>query len=222
MEQSSAQRALQYIDEHPHIKWCLVQGLLNYTALSRRIAHELRRDLPSTHAAIVVAARRYRDLLRKQATTEKEIRVLLERSALDLHSRIAVAVLGQHLSEQSIFDAQQRLREAGGIVYAVRGTAHWTFIYEERHEQQITRLLKAAEKVARGLALVVVKSPQEIETTVGVCAYLAGLFAENGVNIVEFLSCWTDTLFVIKQADVPRTIGFLQFAAPEKEHSHKT
>ena len=55
------------------------------------------------------------------------------------------------------------------------------------------------------------KSAKEIESQLGVIAYLCGLFAENGVNIVEFLSCWTDTLFVINTKDVAKTLTFLRF-----------
>jgi len=31
------------------------------------------------------------------------------------------------------------------------------------------------------------------------------------VNIIEFLSCWTDTIFLIEENDLPRAIGFLKF-----------
>ena len=39
----------------------------------------------------------------------------------------------------------------------------------------------------------------------------ANFLAENGVNILEFLSCWTDTLFIIDSKDVNKAITFLKF-----------
>ncbi|MBI2662417.1 hypothetical protein HYX11_03080 [Candidatus Woesearchaeota archaeon] len=54
-------------------------------------------------------------------------------------------------------------------------------------------------------------SSKEIEQIVGVLSYLTSLFSENGVNIVEFLSCWTDTLFIINSADIPKTLPLLKF-----------
>ena len=54
-------------------------------------------------------------------------------------------------------------------------------------------------------------SPKEVETTIGVVAYLASLFAENDINIVELLSCWTDNIFIIKSSDIDKLINFLKF-----------
>ncbi len=42
-------------------------------------------------------------------------------------------------------------------------------------------------------------------------SYLTSLFYENGVNILEFLSCWTDTLFIIDEKDLNKAINFLKF-----------
>ncbi len=61
------------------------------------------------------------------------------------------------------------------------------------------------------LALINFKTSKEIEGMIGVMSYLTSLFAENGVNILEFFSCWTDTLFVVDAKDITKTLGFLQF-----------
>ena len=41
--------------------------------------------------------------------------------------------------------------------------------------------------------------------------YLYSLFGENGINIIETMSTWTDTLFVIEEKDVGRVMGILRF-----------
>jgi len=55
------------------------------------------------------------------------------------------------------------------------------------------------------------KTPEGVEEVRGVVAYIASLFAENGVNILEFLSCWNDNLFIIAAEDVAKAIEFLKF-----------
>jgi aspartokinase len=49
--------------------------------------------------------------------------------------------------------------------------------------------------------MIVVHSPEELEVTPGVVAFLTTLLAEQGVNIVEFISCWTQTIIVIEKKD---------------------
>lgn len=49
--------------------------------------------------------------------------------------------------------------------------------------------------------MIVVHSPEELEATPGVVAFIATLLAEQSVNIVEFISCWTETIIVIEKKD---------------------
>ena len=49
--------------------------------------------------------------------------------------------------------------------------------------------------------MIVVHSPEELEATPGVVAFLATLLAEQNVNIVEFISCWTETIMVVEKKD---------------------
>ena len=61
------------------------------------------------------------------------------------------------------------------------------------------------------MAEVTLKSSEDVEKTPGVMAYLSTLLAENGVNIIETMSTWTDTLFVIEEKDIAKVTGLLRF-----------
>ena len=63
----------------------------------------------------------------------------------------------------------------------------------------------------RNLAEITIKSPKEIETTPGTYAYVCSLLGENNINIVETLSCWTDSIFLVKEEDVGKAMGLLRF-----------
>ncbi|HDO19617.1 MAG TPA: hypothetical protein ENG74_02695 [Thermoplasmatales archaeon] len=65
-------------------------------------------------------------------------------------------------------------------------------------------------KINKGLALIIIRSPKDIENTPGVLSYIYSLFAENGINIVETMSCWTDTILVVDEKDVARVMEFLK------------
>ena len=66
-------------------------------------------------------------------------------------------------------------------------------------------------KENKNLIEITLKSPKEIETTAGVVPYVYSLFGEHGINIVETMSCWTDTLFVIEEKDIAKAMDILRF-----------
>ena len=49
--------------------------------------------------------------------------------------------------------------------------------------------------------MIVIHSPEELEATPGVVAFLTTLLAEQNVNIIEFISCWTETIIVVEKKD---------------------
>ena len=49
--------------------------------------------------------------------------------------------------------------------------------------------------------LINIHSPEDLEATPGVVAFLTALLAEQNVNIIEFISCWTETIIVVEKKD---------------------
>ena len=59
------------------------------------------------------------------------------------------------------------------------------------------------------LAAIIVHSPEEIVRTPGVVLSLYAKIAENHVNIEDTVSCFTDTIVVIRMEEVARTFSTL-------------
>lgn len=212
MEKSTSQLTVEYIKDHPSIKSCLKKGLINYSALSRLIAKDLDLEKKSSKEAILVAARRFREQVRKEGSMEKEISALLSRSELSIKNKIVVLILKRGLDVSVLDRAQEEVRRDAGAFFLLEGSNNWTLITQERYAPLVERAVQSRIiKKERGLSLVAISSSSEIETTPGVVAYLASLFFENGVNILELLSCWTDTLFIIDSKDAGKAMGFLKF-----------
>ena len=51
--------------------------------------------------------------------------------------------------------------------------------------------------------------PQKIMETSGVFSYLASNLSENGVNVVETVSCYTDTIFIVHEKDMIQAYSLL-------------
>ena len=212
MDKSTTALTIEYIKEHPHIKSCLKIGLINYSSLARLIGRELHIEKKTSSEAILIAARRFRETLKMELGNERKIRALLCNSEIDIKNKISVLILQKHIDLDYIADFQKGVRKENGALYALEGSDNYTLITQEKYAQRLLRKFEQSTiKAHEGLALINFKSPQEIEEITGVVSYLTSLFAENGVNIIEFLSCWRDTLFVIDALDVNKTLGFLSF-----------
>lgn len=212
MEKNTTELTNEYINEHPHIKNCLKRGLINYSALARHIAKELDIEKKSSKEAILIAARRKQDSLKKEFGQEKEISKLLSDSEIEIKNKIIVFIIEKNVNFETLENIQSQIKKESGFSYILEGSDNYTIITQERYVQIIEKSIKnKIIKLNKNMVLINIKSPKEIETIPGVVSYLTSLFAENGVNIYEFLSCWTDTIFIIDSKDLNRSINFLKF-----------
>ncbi|HIH37313.1 hypothetical protein J4460_04260 [Candidatus Woesearchaeota archaeon] len=211
MEKSTAEITVEYIKDHPHIKSCLKLGLINYSSLARMIAKDLNIEKKTSKDAILIAARRCQMQLKKEKSYESHIQALLTQSEIQVKNRIVVLICAKNALD-ILLEGQMQAKKEQATFYLLEGSENYIVITQET---LMTKLEKAAKnslvKKQEGLALITYKTPKDIEMMPGVIAYLASLFSENGVNIVELLSCWTDTLFIIDAKDTTKVMGFLQF-----------
>ena len=186
------------------------QGIVNYSKLSRKIAKELDIEKQTSIEAILIACRRYEDKLQKDQQLEKEIMDILQHSELEIKNKIVVAIIDKQHSMRSVIELEKRIRGAADTFYAIEGTKVITIIISEKYLDELnTYFDRAIKNSTKNLAMITIKSPKNLETTPGVLSYIYSLFGEHGINIVETMSCWTDTIFVISKDDISDVMNFL-------------
>ncbi|MFH2027994.1 MAG: ACT domain-containing protein [Nanoarchaeota archaeon] len=202
----------QYILQHPSIKDCLRKGMINYSALTRKITEDLDMDIKKNFDAILIACRRFYRKLKKEQVMDNKIIEILKKSKLEVKNKILVAVIEKDVYFSLILDLQKIIKNQSGAFHVIQGSTTITLITADEFEDQIKKLFKGKiVKLSKDLAEVNLKSTGDLEKTPGVMAYLTSLLAENGVNIVETMSTWTDTLFVISEEDIAKVMGLLKF-----------
>jgi len=202
----------EYIEAHPYIKACLKKGLLNYSSLARLISVELNLPKTSQNEAILVAARRYKSKLDSLKDNEKNINSLLSKSATEVKNKIVVFVLNKNIAFENLEKVQRVIKEESGAFYFIEGSGYYTIITQEKYAPLIiTKFSHSIIKQTKSLSMLILNSSKEIENMPGVVAYLTSLFSENGLNILEIISCWTDTIFIINSKDLVKAIGLLEF-----------
>jgi len=212
MEKSTAEITLDYIKEHPHIKSCLKKGLINYSALSRSISKELKIEKQTSKEAILVAARRIEEKLKDESKEEMRIKELFARSDVSIRNRIIVLVVEKDINLEALDNIQKSIRKDHGIFYLIEGSASYTIITQDNCKDVLLKKFDCKLIQSKNNRVMIdFKSPQSIEETRGVLSYITSLFSENGVNIEEFMSCYTDTILIIKEGDLEKVVKIMKF-----------
>jgi hypothetical protein len=201
----------KYLEEHPSIKDCLKHGIINYSKLSRKISSELKIQKKTSLEAILIACRRYEAKLQKEKVLEDSIIDILKKSELEIKNKIVVVIINKKTNLEKLLDIEKKVRKNGDLFYILEGTKVYTIITSEKYLEDMNKWYeKEIMAISKNLASITIKSPKELENTPGVNAYIFSMFGDHQINIVEQMSCWTDTIIVISEDDIPMVMNFLK------------
>jgi hypothetical protein len=178
---TTAQDVRNYLRNKPYLLEALEKGIVNLSELSHQIQKELKtRNITATKAAL----RRFAEELQKhKQKREEKVLHVLKRSGIAVYDRKAVIITAKEIAAKSGL----KVDLPDKFVYLL-----------DRADlpERVSTLIKHDN-----CTMIVVNSPEELEATVGVVAFLTTLLAEQNVNIVEFISCWTETIIVVDKKD---------------------
>ena len=201
-----------YISNHPSVKDCLKNDLINFSSLSRQIAVELNLNIKKNFDAILIACRRYKRKLKGEQVLEKNILRILKDSKIEIKNKVIAVVLEKDIYFGTLLNLEKEIKNKKEIFRIIEGASAITIITTEDFLDLIKKYFRNKIIIENiNLAEITIKSPKEIEEVPGTYAYLCSLFGENNINIVETLSCWTDTIFLVDEKDIGRVISLLRF-----------
>jgi len=211
-KKSVSDLTISFVEENPTVKSCLKKGFINYSALARKIADSNEIKNNSSFDAIVVALRRYKQKIDNKIDFEKSILSILSNSETSIKNKIVVFIMDKNAPAPSIDELQNKIKKEFGTFYLIEGTSTYTIITQDKYSELVnTKFKNYLLKKKNSLSMITINSSPEIEKTTGVLAFLSSLLAENGINIHEVISCWTDTIFVIDSKDLNKAIGLFEF-----------
>jgi len=198
----------EYVYENAYIKKAIETDTANYSKVARKIIIDKNLN-KNDFDAIVVALRRLKS---KRNIQNKNINLLLSDSSVEIKSKMAVYILEKNTYYKNILELEKDIRDLKGSICVVEGIKAITFIASQEYEKIIHNYFKNnILKQQKNLIQITLTSPETLENIPGVIAYLCGLFAEEEINLVETLSCWTDTIFIIEEKDINKAIKILKF-----------
>jgi aspartokinase len=176
-----AQNVRSHLRNKPYLLEALEKGIVNLSELSRQIQEELKTDNTS---AVKAALRRYaEELQRHKQKREEKVLHVLKRSGIAVYDRKSVMITAKELETRS------------GMKVDLLDK-HVYLLDRSELPERINALVKHDN-----CTMIVVHSPEELEATPGVVAFLTTLLSEQNVNMIEFISCWTETIIVVEKKD---------------------
>jgi len=176
-----AQNVRNHLRNKPYLLEALEKGIVNLSELSRQLQEELKIDNTS---AVKAALRRFSEELQKhKQKREEKVLQILKRSGIAVYDRKSVMITSKEINTKN----GMKVDLLGKFVYLLdRGDVSGRINALVKHDN---------------CTMIVVHSPEELEATPGVVAFLTALLAEQNVNIIEFISCWTETIIVVEKKD---------------------
>lgn len=205
---SVAETTRKFIDRHPSIRDCISKDLVNFSSLSRMIMKETG---VKHEEAVLAASRRYAAKLSK-TDFEGAIMNVLEESRLELKTRICIVVAkNEWIVLRNLEEIVRKILSEKSTMQVVQSANGITVVSEDKYLPSIIRAIGEDHilSVKQNLAEITVKSPPRIEDVPGAFAYVISMLSEQGVNLLDAMSCYTDTIFVVTREDMMRAFDIL-------------
>ena len=188
---SVAQLVRETIQMRPSLLDALNMKIVNYSALARILQDELGEgSIEAVKAAVIRVSD---EIASDRKLREEAVQSILKESKVRLQDKIAVVISPLKLDIPHIVTAHL----TDQYVYVVDQTT----MKEE---------LKDPVKVQSNLVALILLSPPRVETTPGFVAFITQLLASRNINIVEFISCSTNTIIILDGQDALKAFSLLQ------------
>jgi len=180
-----------YLKRRPQLLSMVNNGLCNYSALARKLQREIFPGRKCEFAAIKAALLRMaRDT--REVDWEQGVEKILHASTVEVRSDVCV------------------VSSKGGIGVPVIATSNSkSGVMSVVDASYAKQLGKRGMKVIGDLTLIILCSPRDLQDTPGCVSVMLNAIAAEGINVLEFISCHTDTLMVVRNADAARVYGIL-------------
>ena len=188
---SVAQKVRETIQTRPSLLDALSMKIVNYSALARILQEELGEgSLEAVKAAIIRVAD---EISTDRGLREKAVQGILRASKVRLQDKIGVVISMVRLDIPHIV------------------TAHLTDQYVYIVDQTIIKEpLPDHVQFQKNLVALILLSPEIVEETPGFVAFITQQLASRNINIIEFISCSTNTIIILDARQALDAFSLLQ------------
>ena len=130
---------------------------------------------------------------------------MLRRSKLEIRTKVVTMTARPSWQMYSRLEkTMNAMRGRDHTLHVIQGTGSVTIIMDGAVAKEVLEILGEEEivKTEKDLVELIVNSPDTVEDVPGVVAFLSSSLSSKGINFLEVISCYKDTMFVIEQKDM--------------------
>ncbi|MDE1849274.1 MAG: ACT domain-containing protein [Candidatus Micrarchaeota archaeon] len=179
-----------YLKNKPYTMEALESGIVNFSSLSRLIQKELS---IKSYQAVKAAVRRHAEHIGSiKNTIEKRALDVLKENRITLLDGIYVAISDKRLEIENKAE--------------VKVDSYYVYLTDKSAFKSMTRKQKESLiKVHENCSAIIIYSEEKLENVSGVLAFVTSLLAERNINVIEFISCYTETMLIVSKEDALRS-----------------
>jgi aspartokinase len=220
VKQSITRSVKAIVDNDLAFQDALQRGYVNYSAMARMIKPSisaiLGRDVSID--SIVTALKRIRS---SYITPSKDISSIIAGSKVNVRTDVAKVSIVK--SRSTIEKISMPLREYyDSFISVSEGIKSVTMIFDDIILEKMKTLFNEhILEYEDDLAAIIVESPEEIIKTPGCALVFYNQLARRRINIEDTISCYTDTIIVVKMDDVARAFNALTELIVENRNAER-
>ena len=209
MVEMSLSKTVQFLVENdPPIQDALERGYGNFSALARllkpRVEEILGKDV--TLEGLITAVKRTRTLY----APKLEYQPIIAESVINL--RTDVAKISVEKTRRNLEKARLISADFPEVFFQVlEGASTLTLVTDQRVFDQVCSVFRQEDTLQQkqNLAAIIVQSPKGIVETPGCIAAFFNPLSRGQINIEETISCFTETVIVLRMEDAARAFSLL-------------
>jgi len=208
VEMSLSKTIQNLIEQDPPIQDALERGYANYSGISRVLKSKAEELLGKkvTIEGLITSVKRAKTAY----VPGKDFKKIIAGSIINL--RTDVAKISLEKTRKNLEKARLVSSDYPEAFFQVlEGATILTLITDQRIFGEVQTVFKDEEKLEerQNLAAIMVQSPHGIVETPGCIVAFYNPIARSQINIEETVSCFTETVIVLKMEDAARAFGIL-------------
>lgn len=201
------------IKDRPFIEEALRLNIINYGGLADILLPEIENELDKkiTHASVMMAIRRYSEQI---TSNELSHNVLDEIEDINVRSNLFEATIYKSADSKKIIQKIQNFPDSrkGDTLSIITGMHEISIIANERLEKNILESIPKNElkQTIKNISGITINISEDATETAGLFYIITKNLALENISIIEIVSTWTETSFIVKTKDAPKTFSIIK------------
>jgi len=183
-----------YLRNKPYMLEAIEKDIANLSKLARVVQDDLK--IENTHAVKAALLRFSEEIKKTKHKREEKILDVFKRCKVSVWDNISLLISDKHIDIEN----RAKVKIEPYHIYIVDKR-----IFEKYRKDIKDELLQSFDECT----VLHISSPKEIQKTPGYLATILSILAEQNINVIEFFSCYAETIILVERFDALRAYEIL-------------